>query len=395
MTIGRLIGLGVASLALAAVPAGIDTRALIVDQTGTAMGTVGNPVNVTGTAGGGSVTQGTTPWVVGGSLTNNNAVPGATNVGVLPALANAAAPTWVEGNQALLSTTLGGALRCVVSGTTVPGSAVPLPVSVGMNGAGAVLKHMTSALGAYPTPGDQALAVGPGVFDGANWQSQRGNTSGVFTQGPAAAGAAIAGNPLLAGGSDGTNARALKTDSSGNLQVGNVAGTAAIGNVGGLTKTISVTLTRAATTTTYTANDEMTDTGGTIRTISNAATVSGGSGIMTHCYLSCSSNGATKPTFTVYVYDTTSTPAADNAVFAPTSAVQDTGVGYFTLSSAEVGDATAGTGNFTMDSGQIHLPYTTSGSANLFFRVKVTNGYTPGANSDTYKFRFMLQQDSN
>jgi hypothetical protein len=47
-----------------------------------------------------------------GTKTNNNAAPG-TQIGVLPAIANAAAPTWVEGNQVLLSTDLTGAVRTV------------------------------------------------------------------------------------------------------------------------------------------------------------------------------------------------------------------------------------------------------------------------------------------
>jgi hypothetical protein len=173
------------------------------------------------------------------------------------------------------------------------------------------------------------------------------------------------------------------------------AGTAVAGNVGGLTKTVSSVLTRPANTTTYTANDEMTDTGGTIRTLTAMATATGGRGIITHCFYSCSSNGATKPTLTVFVYDTTSTPQTDNAAFAPSDGVQDTCLGSFTLTAAEVGDATSNTGNFSMDSGPIHIPYTTVGSADLYFRVKVTNGYTPGANSDTNTFRFKTQQDNN
>lgn len=48
---------------------------------------------------------------VSGSLTNNNAAPGADNLGVLPAVANAAAPSYTEGRQVLLSTDLTGALR--------------------------------------------------------------------------------------------------------------------------------------------------------------------------------------------------------------------------------------------------------------------------------------------
>jgi len=46
-----------------------------------------------------------------GALTHNNAAPAATNLGALTALANAASPTYTEGNQVLLSTDLSGALR--------------------------------------------------------------------------------------------------------------------------------------------------------------------------------------------------------------------------------------------------------------------------------------------
>jgi hypothetical protein len=56
-------------------------------------------------------TANTTAWLVAGGKTNNNAAPGATNFGVLPALANASAPTWSEGNLVALSTDLAGALR--------------------------------------------------------------------------------------------------------------------------------------------------------------------------------------------------------------------------------------------------------------------------------------------
>jgi hypothetical protein len=52
---------------------------------------------------------------VAGAKTNNAAVPGATNVGVLGAIANAAAPTWVEANQVGLSVDLSGNLRTSTS----------------------------------------------------------------------------------------------------------------------------------------------------------------------------------------------------------------------------------------------------------------------------------------
>lgn len=55
------------------------------------------------------------PLSVSGAKTNNNAAPGATNAGVLPAIANAAAPTWVEGNQVGLSSDLSGNQRSIIS----------------------------------------------------------------------------------------------------------------------------------------------------------------------------------------------------------------------------------------------------------------------------------------
>jgi hypothetical protein len=56
-----------------------------------------------------------------GSKSNNTAAPGATNVGTLPGVATAAAPSYTEGNQVALSTDLTGALR--VSGSSGGGVA--------------------------------------------------------------------------------------------------------------------------------------------------------------------------------------------------------------------------------------------------------------------------------
>jgi hypothetical protein len=59
---------------------------------------------------------------VSGGKTNNNAAPGATNDGTLPVLANAAPPTWVEGNQTANSADLAGATRVVLRPPVVLGS---------------------------------------------------------------------------------------------------------------------------------------------------------------------------------------------------------------------------------------------------------------------------------
>jgi hypothetical protein len=53
----------------------------------------------------------TTPLNVQGAKTNNNAAPGATNIGTLPGIANAAPPSFTEGNQGALSIDLKGNLR--------------------------------------------------------------------------------------------------------------------------------------------------------------------------------------------------------------------------------------------------------------------------------------------
>jgi hypothetical protein len=72
-------------------------------------------VTVTG-SGGGSTT-------VVGNKTNNNAAPGATNLGVLPALANAASPSWTEGDQVVESVDLTGRQR--IRGTLANNNAAP------------------------------------------------------------------------------------------------------------------------------------------------------------------------------------------------------------------------------------------------------------------------------
>ncbi len=76
---------------------------------------------------------------VDGGLTHDNAAPAATQQGVLVALANAAAPTYTETNQVLLSVDLSGALRVSGGGggteytTDVAGGAGPWVGGIGVN----------------------------------------------------------------------------------------------------------------------------------------------------------------------------------------------------------------------------------------------------------------------
>lgn len=92
----------------------------VVQPTGTNLHAVLDTTSTT------AVTQATAANLnatVVGTKTNNNAAPGATNVGALGAIANAAAPSWTEGNQVLASVDLSGRQRSDVStwlGSTAP-----------------------------------------------------------------------------------------------------------------------------------------------------------------------------------------------------------------------------------------------------------------------------------
>lgn len=158
--------------------------------------------------------------------------------------------------------------------------------------------------------------------------------------------------------------------------------------VGGFSTIVSTTLTRPANTTAYAAGDEITDTGGTIRTITSAARVSGGSGVITGVAISFSTVWTTMPSLELWIFDTTSTPATDNAAFAPADGETDTCIGVIPLSTTY-----AGTVNFMMDSGPISFPFVTVGSANLFARIVVRNAAQDSANSSTIKMRFRILQD--
>lgn len=103
-----------------------------------------------------SVTQGTTPWVVTGNKTNNNAAPGAVQTPVLAALANASAPSWTEGNQVVLSSLLNGDLRTDV--TTFGGTAVVTGGVNGSEGVGGLAANGATVAGSPVYMGGDALS---------------------------------------------------------------------------------------------------------------------------------------------------------------------------------------------------------------------------------------------
>jgi hypothetical protein len=97
---------------------------------------------VTGTGGSlnVNVTNAAGPFTVVGNKTNNNAAPDGNNIGVLPFQANAAAPTWTEGDLVTGSVDLNGRQRTLGGGvysTTIPAltTGTSSPIQIDSTGA--------------------------------------------------------------------------------------------------------------------------------------------------------------------------------------------------------------------------------------------------------------------
>lgn len=142
--------------------------------------------------------------IVTGSLTHNNAVPGANNIGALTALANAVSPTFTETDLTLLSVNLTGNLRTTlqqISGTTIL-------TGNGTTGAGSQRVTIASDNTPFPVKIDQTT---PGTTN-AVAIAQLGSTT--ISTGVGATGAGVqrmviandAGRTLVSkGGSAGSN----------------------------------------------------------------------------------------------------------------------------------------------------------------------------------------------
>jgi hypothetical protein len=103
----------------------------------------------TGTSLNVNVTDFPATQVIVGNKSNNSVAPGSTNLGVLPAIANAATQTWTEGDQVLLSVDLSGRQR--VRGTLTNNNAAPAADQL------SVLPALANAASPTWTEGDQVL----------------------------------------------------------------------------------------------------------------------------------------------------------------------------------------------------------------------------------------------
>lgn len=174
----------------------------------------------------------------------------------------------------------------------------------------------------------------------------------------------------------------------------NEANDSVTGHVGGFSKVASLTMTRPANQTPYTAGDEIADTLGTAaqRTFA-CARVNNGTGVITGASLIYSNNPVVTPTLELYLFDTDPTTAGDNAAFAPTDAQLATAIGVITFPAPKVG-LTGTSGNLLYDSGPLTMEFAATGGTTSIFGLLVTRiGFTPIANSEVLTIRLRVEQN--
>jgi hypothetical protein len=112
-----------------------------------------------------------------GTKTNNAAAPGATNFGALPALANAANPTWTEGNLVLQSVDLAGRQRANLS--AVGGTATVSGGLAGTLGVGGTQANNTAITANPILTGIEAQTGQPTAATTGNIRQAVGSVDGV------------------------------------------------------------------------------------------------------------------------------------------------------------------------------------------------------------------------
>lgn len=146
-------------------------------------------------------------------------------------------------------------------------------------------------------------------------------------------------------------------------------------NAVGSSVTVTTSVTRPADTNAYTANDVWADsttvpTAGGF-TLTSMGRVSGGGGVITDLFVISSANPGTLLQGEIHIFDSSVTAVNDNAAYTITDneALTLVAVIPFTL--------TANNLNSVAHIQNLAIGFTTVGSANLRFLIKVKNAYTP------------------
>jgi hypothetical protein len=157
--------------------------------------------------------------------------------------------------------------------------------------------------------------------------------------------------------------------------------------------TVTVDVTRpSADATQYAVNDALSDstsapTSGGF-TITNAARASGKSGIIQEMICTTSADQGTLPSLEVVIFDSSVTNINDNSAFAVSDAEAKTIIGTIPVTLEDFGNNGFGIAR------NLGMAFTTVGSANLRFLVRMKNAYTPvsATPGETFTFRFKILQ---
>ena len=266
---------------------------------------------------------------------------------------------------------------------------------------------VTVASGGIASGGVASGAVASGAF--ASGALASGSVaSGAIASGAIAAGAIAAGATSIAENEDVASAaadRGVKVLVVQKATPVNTAGTDGdyeflqisdgklwVQNVGFAT-TINTSVTRPADTTAYAANDCWSNstsapTAGGF-TFTDAARISGGSGIITDIWISSSADPATLLQGELWIIDQAGTNINDNAAFTMTDAnvLNLVAVVPFTMLTTVAGSGT----NSYAHIQNLSIGFTCVGTANLRFLVKVKNAYTP-ISAEVLNFKLKIIQ---
>ncbi len=169
-----------------------------------------------------------------------------------------------------------------------------------------------------------------------------------------------------------------------------------LGEVGGRTVKVNSSFTRPADTAPYAAGDALADSTSapTVNTVTNAARINAGSGVILNATLIDSAAVATAGSFEAWLFDTTWTPDNDNAVFTPTDAELATLVCIVPFNVSYVGHATVGAGgNRVYQSDPINRGFVCgAASRNLFWALVVRNAFIP-VSAEIFTLRLTILQD--
>lgn len=152
----------------------------------------------------------------------------------------------------------------------------------------------------------------------------------------------------------------------------------------------TASFTRPSDTTAYTIGDVVCNSTSspTILTFTGMARANGGSGVIVGASLVLGSNPTTKPTYDLFLFDTSVTIDNDNSAFTPTDAEMLKCVAVISLSVPTVGDASGTTTNCVY----FAIPmasYVCDASATALYGVLVSRNAVTPTSADTYNLRLV------